>query len=330
MRNVRSLPSYQTYDEIRWNREREYKQAADNIKRLNDAHDRWMTETISLAVEKVEREQGRVPAPFTFVVMGSAGRREQAIWSDQDHGLIFMGSNMMYKEYFLRLGEEIREGMAAVGYPRCEGKVMASHPRWCHSAGEWKEQIDDWIQKDEWATLRHLLTFIDARALLGERMLLNRVKSYVFQQIAGNPCLLGRLAENTSRLQQATNAFGKLLTEEKGPYTGFLHIKDVGLFPYIHAMRLLAMKEGIHETSTLERMKQTAAQYPFVHAKIQPFYTLLNLRASFWEHHRTYEDVHYIPVRTLSKDRKKRIKTALQQGKQLFQQTKKVIESGEK
>ncbi|MFB5663271.1 DUF294 nucleotidyltransferase-like domain-containing protein [Alteribacillus sp. HJP-4] len=323
-------PSFSSYEEIKQKREQEMKGAADNTEKLNDAHDRWILESAALALQITESERGKAPAHFAFFLMGSAGRQEQAIWSDQDHGIIFEGSDAEYQSYFLKLGEEIREGMAHVGYPRCEGKVMASHPRWCHGVEDWKQQIDDWIEKDKWETLRHLLTFIDARALAGKASLLKSLKDHVFQHADKEPVLLKRLSENTSYLHRGTNAFGKLLPEEKGPYTGYIHIKDVGLFPYVHAARLLAIKEQIYSVSTSERLGQLETAHPYLKGKVAAFQKLLELRSSFTNTQESYEDVHYIPVNKLSKTEKNELKHALKEGKHLFQQTKKLAESGEK
>ncbi|RSL30656.1 hypothetical protein D7Z54_25190 [Salibacterium salarium] len=262
-------------------------------------------------------------------MMGSAGRQEQGIFSDQDHGIVFEGDDADYQEYFLTLGAEIREGMAIVGYPRCEGKVMASHSRWCHGKSGWEDQIDGWIHEDTWETLRHLLTFIDARALVGKRELLADVKNYVFSHIESNANLLKRLSENISYIHQGINAFGQLLPDEKGPYAGSIHMKDVGFFPYVHASRLLAIKEGLHDTSTIRRIRHVADKYAFVKNKAEHFQYLLELRTDFSNKQQTYEDVHYIPVAQLTKKQKQRLKSAIKEGKTLFQQTKKLVESGE-
>ncbi|WP_125563590.1 DUF294 nucleotidyltransferase-like domain-containing protein, partial [Salibacterium salarium] len=280
-------------------------------------------------VKHVQSERGTAPAHFVFFLMGSAGRQEQGIYSDQDHGIVFDGDDTTHQEYFLTLGAEIREGMAVVGYPRCEGKVMASHPRWCHGKTDWKHQIDQWVQEDTWGTLRHLLTFIDARALAGQEELLVDVKNYVFSHIEKNSDLLKRLSENISYLHQGVNAFGQLLPDEKGAFAGSIHIKDVGFFPYVHAMRLLAIKEGLHDSSTLRRIQKTADKYAFVENKEEHFQHLLQLRSDFSKKQQTYEDVHYIPVHELTKRQKQMLKSAVKEGKTLFQRTKKLIESGE-
>ncbi|SFM41687.1 DUF294 nucleotidyltransferase-like domain-containing protein [Salibacterium qingdaonense] len=324
------LPSFQSYEAIKKARDEETKMYAEDSWQLNEAHDRWVLETTALAVNQVQNERGRAPAHFAFFLMGSAGRKEQGLFSDQDHGIVFEGGEEEAgQEYFLALGAEIREGMAVVGYPRCEGKVMASHPRWCHSRDGWKHQIEQWVETDTWESLRHLLTFIDARPLFGKAELLEAVKQYVFHLVKEQPKLLKRLSQNISYLHQGVNAFGQLLPDEKGPYAGSIHLKDVGFFPYVHAMRLLAIREGVLETPTLERMQKTADVYPFAVEKAYHFKNLLRLRAAFSTQQHTYEDVHYIPVDALSKEQRQELKAAVKEGKSLFQHTKKLAESGE-
>ncbi|MGY4688256.1 DUF294 nucleotidyltransferase-like domain-containing protein [Salibacterium sp. K-3] len=324
------LPSFQSYEEIKKARDEETKRYAHDSWQLNEAHDRWVLETTALAVDRVQNERGIPPAHFVFFVMGSAGRKEQGIFSDQDHGIVFEdGREAASQDYFLALGAELREGMAVVGYPRCEGKVMASQPRWCRSREAWKTQIEQWVEADKWETLRHLLTFIDARPLVGKTELLEDVKQHVFHLVAEQPKLLTRLSQNISYLRQGVNAFGQLLPDEKGPYAGSIHIKDIGFFPYVHAMRLLSIKEGILETPTLERMQKTADAYPFAADREKHFKNLLEIRSAFADKQQSYEDVHYIPIDALTKDQKQKLKAAVKEGKTLFQHTKKLAESGE-
>lgn len=321
-------PSFKSYEEIKKDKEEKMDDLAGEPVKLNEAHDTWISETVTLAVHHHQSERGELPAHFAFFLMGSAGRQEQAKFSDQDHGIVFEGTDDEHQDYFLGLGAEIREGMAIVGYPRCEGLVMASHKRWCHGVEGWKKQVDGWIEADEWGPFRHLLTFIDARTLLGKDELLEEVKEHVFEQ-AGRGDVLKRLSENTAYLHKGLNAFGQLLPEEKGQYAGSMHIKDVGFFPYVHALRLLAIYEGIHASSTIERIRQVSEKHSYVKGKDVHFKNLLELRASFSGKQNVYEDVHYVPVQQLSKNQKAELKSALKEGKHLFQHTKKIMESGD-
>lgn len=323
-------PSFTTYEQIKQKREKETKEVTGNHELLNKAHDVWVAETVLLAIEKVKSERGKAPAHFAFFVMGSGGRLEQSTFSDQDHGIVFQGEDKRCQEYFLKLGEEIREGLAEVGYPRCDGNVMASNPRWCHGVIEWKKQLDAWIQANEWETLRYLITFSDARTIAGKESLLSEVKEHLLERVKQESELRKRIGENTSVLHKGIGIFGQVLTEEKGPYTGFFNVKEAALFPYVHAARMLALKEGMEEPSTLRRLALLKEKYPFLQGKEKSFSQLLELRASFSEKHHHYDDVHYIPVRSLPKGQKQQLKLWIKEGKEMLTEAKSNMEAGER
>jgi CBS domain-containing protein len=78
---------------------------------------------------------GEPPAPFAFIAMGSQGRQEQTLVTDQDNGIIFVppedADPKQVGDYFLQLGKRVCDGLNQAGYPYCRGGVMASNPRWC-------------------------------------------------------------------------------------------------------------------------------------------------------------------------------------------------------
>ncbi|MGZ9236120.1 MAG: DUF294 nucleotidyltransferase-like domain-containing protein, partial [Anaerolineales bacterium] len=92
---------------------------------------------IQLAVDDL----GIPPAPFALIAMGSQGRQEQTLVTDQDNGIIFVPPEdtdpKEAGEYFLRLGQQVCDGLNQAGYPFCRGGVMASNPRWCRSLADW-------------------------------------------------------------------------------------------------------------------------------------------------------------------------------------------------
>ncbi len=95
---------------------------------LNERHDDIMLRTIHKSMEFHSSIYGPPPSPFCFFLMGSAGRKEQGVWSDQDHGIIYDSSSDETKLYFVSLGEEISAGLAVTGYKLCDGKVIATNP----------------------------------------------------------------------------------------------------------------------------------------------------------------------------------------------------------
>lgn len=293
---------------------------------LNQWHDELMKRVVHLAIEKVEAEQGRIPAPFAFFVMGSAGRREQSIWSDQDHGIVFDGKKE-HKRYFLRLGKEIVTGLELTGYQRCDGKVMASESMWTQTLASWSEQVIGWLEQASWQSLRHFSTFFDSRVLIGQKNLLAKVKVTTFCYLENHRQLYNRFIDNFDFIRKGTNIFGKLLTEQSGPMSGRVPIKTTTILPYVNAMRLLALHHQESRASTLQRMQELKTKYTFLQEYEAIYHQLMEFRFVHTKAAENYDAVHYIPLHQLSKDDKKELKQFMKSGSELFQLAKEAIET---
>ncbi|NGP46614.1 hypothetical protein G4V62_17300 [Bacillaceae bacterium SIJ1] len=183
-----------TYEEIRHFRDESIAESGDQPERLSSLHDDVFIKTVEVALRRLSQKKGPPPTRFCWFVMGSAGRKEHALMTDQDHGFIYTNDNA--KESFLRLGEEISAGLHSLGYPYCNGNVMSSNPQWCCSESQWSEAIEEWMNRASWETVRHLLIFLDGRSLYGDEMLLRRLKHFVYKRVQCEPRLLCRMEEN--------------------------------------------------------------------------------------------------------------------------------------
>ncbi|WP_223292272.1 DUF294 nucleotidyltransferase-like domain-containing protein [Salipaludibacillus neizhouensis] len=328
MINKNHLPTA-TYEDLRaWRNEMIQEKKSDHAN-LNQFHDELMKEIISLSQNIVESEWGSPPAPFTFILMGSGGRQEQAIWSDQDHGIIFDG-NKEHADYFLKLGEEIVKGMEICGYELCEGKVMANNPRWCKSSDVWESQLLGWLEDRGWESLRNVSIFYDSRALVGERSLLTKTKNKGFEKMKENPDILSRLADNVQYIKKGIGLFGQLLPETKGENKGKLDVKEVVLFPYINAIRLLSFLEKIQEAPTLERFDHLSDNYTAIKTYKRPFSDALDLRLKVNQDVKNYESVHFIPLNSLSKKEYEALKSWIKDGSSLMREATNIIKRNSK
>ncbi|WP_078549388.1 DUF294 nucleotidyltransferase-like domain-containing protein [Litchfieldia alkalitelluris] len=310
-------------------RDEHIKAYTNNHESLNQFHDGLMTKTIQLVIKKVASEQGTPPAHFAFFLMGSAGRSEQSVWSDQDHGIIFEGHGKGHQDYFLRLGKEISDALAKVGYEYCDGKVMASNVLWCKSLSEWKEQISSWLIEESWESLRHFSTFFDSRVLIGEHQLLSSLKELAFVRLNSNPRLYLRLLENVSHIKKGVGLFGQLIPIDTGEETGSINLKEKVFFSYVNSLRLLALKEKISEPSTLSRFMLLADDYKNIKDYQNDFVSLLQYRLYFQQNSTSYEGVHYLKLESLTKKEKQEIKRIMKRGYKLFSETRAIIEKGD-
>lgn len=314
------------YGRLKQWREQNVSSVIDDPQKLNQFHDDLMKKTVGVAVKNVESEWGLPPAHFAFFIMGSAGRSEQSIWSDQDHGIIFEGSDEN-QEYFLRLGEEITEALSHVGYDYCDGKVMASNPLWCKSLDSWMKQIESWLEIESWESLRYFSTFFDSRVLIGDHNFLDKLKRNAFIILDQNPNLYIRLIENVSHLRKGIGVFGQLLPAMTGEETGQLNIKEKVFFAYVNSLRLLALKEKILAPDTLSRFEQLPKEnYETIMKYRNEFLKLLHYRLHFQKDAKNYEKVHLLNVERLSKQEKQELKQIMKRGYKLFSETKAMIE----
>jgi CBS domain-containing protein len=316
-----------TYSEIRQYRDTQMKQAAFDHFTLNGLHDEIMLKVIKTATERVLERYGPTPSPFSFFVMGSAGRLEQAIWSDQDHGIIYKENSDHAKDYFLKLGKEISEGLLHAGYDFCDGDVMSCNPLWCKSQFEWDQQLKDWMLESSWESIRHLLIFIDGRSLSGESAYIEELKRMVYETIHDEH-LLPRILNNTLHLKKGVGILGQFLVETHGAHSGSLNLKEKVLFPYVNAVRLLAIKEKILESSTLSRLQRlplSALPHRNRDFYEQYFLKIIDYRLILGNH-TNYESGHYLKVDKLTLSQRKELKEIIRNGAHFYDYIRKLVE----
>ncbi|PLR82922.1 hypothetical protein CVD25_10585 [Bacillus canaveralius] len=316
---------FESYEAIKiWKDEAIHSFQGDTLS-LNEFHDRVLRKVYQLAACRLNN--GSPPCSYSWFITGSGGRFEQGLISDQDHGIIYERSSPEAAEYFLRLGEELSLGMAIVGYPYCEGKVMSSNPLWCQSKVEWKAQLLQWLEEESWQSIRYLHIFYDSRPLVGAESFVNELKSFIYDFQKEHPKILMRLLENVMHMKNAVGPFGQIIPEEKGLYKGSIDLKNTAIIPYVNAVRILALKEGIKETSTLARIDRLTKNHHELLDYRENFRKLLSYRLSLAAN-KSYDEGHYLSIKKLSKAEKHELKKILKDGKKLQQYVQAIVEKG--
>src|SRR5690554_1632363 len=116
---------------------------------VNTVHDRIIREAVVMS-EAIMIKSGMDAAsvPYAFILFGSGGRSEQTLWSDQDNGLIYEANESCSDtdiQYYEKLAKVIEDGLRVVGYPPCEGGVVASNSVWCKSDKAWALMLEEWF-----------------------------------------------------------------------------------------------------------------------------------------------------------------------------------------
>ncbi|PAQ13907.1 hypothetical protein CD798_12950 [Bacillaceae bacterium SAOS 7] len=280
---------------------------------FNYFHELVMNKVVSLTIDDMVKEHGPLPGDFSWFVMGSIGRYEQAVNSDQDHGLVFENNDEYTNEYFLTFGKRLCVNLQFVGYPYCIGNVMSSNPLWCQSIESWERQLDQWLLEESWESIRYLLIFYDARVVVGEASPIQKLKQRLHQFLHQKPHLLNRFFDNTSYMKKGIGVFGQFLTESNGPYKDCLELKHTAFFPYVNSIRLLAIKENLEQTSTLSRI-HALSKLPAYNRQLEPyadhFDKLLSYRLQ-------YADGYHLNVKKLNKIEKLGLKQIILGGRDL-------------
>ncbi|MCE8020296.1 cyclic nucleotide-binding/CBS domain-containing protein [Halomonas sp. MCCC 1A11036] len=187
-----------------------------------------------------------------LMVMGSEGRGEQILKTDQDNGLI-LADGLEWPgvgEQMQRLTETLIE----LGYPPCPGNIMVSNAEWMGSVSQWRERIARWAQKRDGDSLMKLAIMLDSHAVAGNPVLLERVREALFEQCSRDEILLSYFARTALRFSTPLTLFGSLKKPQHG-----IDIKKGGIFPIVHGVRTMALERRIKPTSTLERLEALAA-----------------------------------------------------------------------
>ncbi len=219
-----------------------------------EMHDRLICRVIDLCLEEMAAKgYGPPPVEFCFINMGSAGRKEQTLRTDQDNGIIYADGHPDSENYFLVLGGRVVEELVRAGFDWCKGGIMASNPLWCRSVSQWKEVAEVWITRAEPEDTRLLSILLDFRPVYGEKALARELWQKIFQ-IFKKPVKASHfLAEEEVQVKVPLTIFGGFVTEKSGPNKNELNLKHVCRH-IVNCVRIFAVKNEIPETSTLGRL----------------------------------------------------------------------------
>jgi CBS domain-containing protein len=185
-----------------------------------------------------------------FIVMGSEGRGEQIIRTDQDNGLI-VRDGVDVEKYRPHM-KELTETLVSFGYPPCEGNIMVSNPYWCKSEHDYRAQIDRWIDAPEMESFMEFSIFFDAQCVAGDAKLLDGLKAKRFERVnRDNDLYMARFAQLTTLFETPVGFFSTFLHRDRR-----IDLKKAGIFPIVQGMRALSLRHGISELSTVERIKR--------------------------------------------------------------------------
>jgi PAS domain S-box-containing protein len=196
---------------------------------------------------------GEPPVPFVFLTLGSEGRREQTLATDQDNAIIFEVDNAdkveIYREYFLKLGNSICSLLNTAGYPFCDGGVMAMNKEWCMSSSDWEKTIASWVTTPNSQEILNISIFFDFRPIYGDFEMANALQQFCLKMLKDKNVFYYNLAKSIINLKPS-------IIESYS--SGCFHIK-MPLLAISSILRLWSLKYGVSERNTLERLSALQA-----------------------------------------------------------------------
>lgn len=207
-----------------------------------------------------EADLGAPPVPYCWVALGSQGRLETGLQSDQDNALLIDDELTPEQDaWFAQLAARVVDGLERCGYVRCPGDMMATNPQWRLPLRQWGIQFANWINAPEPDALLNAQTFFDMRPVAGERGLFDRLQTAVVGRAPGSTRFLAHLAKGAQQFQPPIGFFRDFVLEGQGEHKDTLDVKAGGIATIVQIARLFALSRGLREVNTVERLRAAAS-----------------------------------------------------------------------
>lgn len=215
------------------------------ISHLNDV----LTERL-LALKAAEH--GLDLQQMCWLALGSEGRSEQTVATDQDNALILPDDTPpAQRAAVLAFARDVNGTLDACGYPLCKGGIMASEPDCCLTLRQWRERFSQWIEHGAPQDLLHASIFFDFRPLAGNVSMAGHLRCEVTEAARRTPRFVKQLAVNALVHAAPLNWRGAIDTDAGGA----IDLKLQGTALFVDAARIYSLAHGVAATGTRERLE---------------------------------------------------------------------------
>jgi len=267
---------------------------------------------------------GSPPVRFAWFSIGSQGRKEQLLFTDQNSFLVYENvaeeKNKTVKDYFLQLAENAVAILEIIGYPSSVNNYMASHPNWCKSSTEWVNQFNLWMNFPGEKSNAIATLFFDYELAYGAFEFEEQLNEAVFKNLENAKKFFAYLGAETFKNPAPLSFFKQFNVEEEGTFKDLFDIKNRAMLPLVDAARLLILSHKIKGVNnTFLRFKQLAMTEPkyseiYLNAA-EAFMVLSKIRTK--EGLKNNSNGQYISIEELSKSDREKLKNALLPMKEL-------------
>lgn len=244
-----------------------------------------LNDRLTQRVIELESRAADLPdVPWCWLALGSEGRMEQTLATDQDNALIYQSATADERAALLVFAERVNQRLAACGFPLCKGGIMASNSKWCQSVEEWRATFANWIQRSDAPALLHASIFFDFRPLYGANGLSDALREWLNGSIKDNRLFLKRMVENALANRPPLGLVRDFVVASGGAQAHTLDLKINGITPFVDAARIFALYAGASETGTAARLRAAARAWKMAPDEVEAwvaafhFIQLLRLR----------------------------------------------------
>lgn len=225
----------------------------------------------------------RLPEGCAFLMLGSEGRGEQTLRTDQDSALVYADDMPLEQIPAMeRFASRLVDALEYLGVPRCPGNTMAINPQWCHSLSDWKTILTQWINTPSPDNMVNFGMFQDMRAIYGDLSLQQALREHIIGITHQTALFFPYMARNIVRFKPPLGLFGQIKTDSDGEHKGTFDLKKGGVFTLTLGVSLVALERGIMGGNTWEKIERLRQQGSFATSDLDAvedaFSFLLHLR----------------------------------------------------
>lgn len=261
-----------------------------------------------------------LPRRFAFIVLGSEGRQEQTLTTDQDNAIVYAddltGGEIERLEAFSR---DLIDTLIAIGVPPCPGGIMAKNDAWRRSFSGWSSVLDQWLSAPTADNILNCSMFCDLRIISGDPTLESELKEIVMQRLRGHTGYLAHMGANVLRFPPPLGIFGTIKVERNGSQKGRLDLKKAGIFAITEGVKILSLEAGCLNGGTLQRLQclveaevLTKREAEDLEASFN-FLVLLRLRAQVDALRQGEVPTNYLPLDVLNSQEQGRLRLAMKE-----------------
>ncbi|MGM0645538.1 MAG: putative nucleotidyltransferase substrate binding domain-containing protein [Thermodesulfobacteriota bacterium] len=268
----------------------------------------------------LQERLGPPPAPLCWMCMGSEGRLEQILPTDQDNCLVYgpvpQETLSEAPTYFREFGQAMVNALVDCGFPPCPGQMTAATEQWNRSLASWENAFTRWLREPSSTEIMLATIFFDLRPVVGHIALGEKLRGHIRSKVPREEIFLRHLAEDSLASRPPLTFFKQFVMEKNGEAKNRLDIKGRGLVPLIDGVRVLSLAAGIEGTNTVQRLENLQAQgtisEEFCSELTETFEFLTQIRTTHqlyqWEHGMDFDN--WIAPEALTSLEKRTLKEA--------------------